>query len=147
MPLTRNSNEQKIADILFSIEQYLADKEDIVYSTTSEGFLFQSPNGHNRCVLAREKTVHGCWRLECDNVTEDWTRTVLAILPDNDAIHVLPEMIRRWCHGTGALFNVRPNGNIPAYQACRTNGKNHRLPLGVDYNEYTTIKTDRPKEN
>lgn len=136
MPLSRNSNEQKMTDMLSAIEHHLIDKENIIYSYTNEGYLFQSENGHNRCVLGRANHVLNHWRLECDNTTEDWTRTVLVILPDMDAIPALPEMIRRWCHGEGLLFNVRQNGQIPSYQACRTKGRNHRLPIGVDYDEW-----------
>lgn len=136
MPLSRNSNEQKLADVLSRIEHHLIDKENIIYSNTTEGILFQSENGHNRCTLSRCTYLADNWKLECENTTEDWTRVVLVVLPDADAALVLPEMIRRWCYGSGTLFNVRPNGQIPAYQACRTNGRNHRLPISVDYNEW-----------
>lgn len=136
MPLTRNSNEQKITDMLSRIEHHLIDKENIIYSYAVGGILFQSENGHNRCTLSRCTYQTGRWKLECENTTEDWTRVVLAIVPDEEAVPVLPEMIRRWCYGEGSLFNVRSNGQIPPYQACRTNGRNHRLPINVDYDEY-----------
>lgn len=142
MPLIRKSNELKIADILTRIAHYLADKDNVIYSNTTEGILFQSENGKNQCVLSRSKQLTDHWVLECSSAVEDWTRTVIVVLHNEEAL-VLPEMIRRWCCSeSGSLFRVQQNGQIPMYQACRTNGKNHRLPISVDYDEWLERNKD-----
>lgn len=100
---------------------------DLTVNLAENGLVFKDAK-KQRMVLVR---YHDACKitLEFTDTLEDWTRTVIAIIREDETSAA--EMIHRWMFiPEGFLFNVRSNGELPAYASCRSNGQTFRRTIG-----------------